>query len=76
MCGLIRRYGASEPTVAVALLRLLTDCASFVWADAARQADIRRETDLILADAERAVTQPADLQQVRDAAARLTRRPG
>ena len=76
MCGLIRRYGSSEPTVSVALLRLLTGCASFVGADAARQADIRRETDLILADAERAVGQPADLQQVRDAAARLTRRPG
>jgi len=71
MCGLLRRYGASEPTVAVALLRLLTDCSAFVGDDPRRTADIARQADLILADAERAVAQPADLDQVRAAAARL-----
>jgi uncharacterized membrane protein len=28
ICGLIRRYGAGEPTVAHALLRLLGNCAA------------------------------------------------
>lgn len=71
MCGLIRRFGAPEPTVAVALLRLLTDCLTFVGDDATRRADIREQADLILAAAERAVAEPADLRQVRDAAAPL-----
>jgi uncharacterized membrane protein len=71
MCGLIRRFGAQEPTVSVALLRLLGDCLPFVGEDAVRLADIRRQADLIVADAEREVAQPADLEQVREAAARL-----
>ncbi len=74
MCGLIRRYGAPEPTVAVALLRLLTDCLSFIGQDATRAANIEQQADLILADAERAVEQPADLRQVRAAAALLGQR--
>ena len=28
MCGLIRRYGSAEPTLPVALLRLLENCAA------------------------------------------------
>jgi uncharacterized membrane protein len=72
MCGLIRRFGAQEPTVAVALLRLLGDCLAFVGPDPVRRSDIRREAALILADAERAIPQPADLEQVREAASRLT----
>jgi uncharacterized membrane protein len=71
MCGLIRRFGAPEPTVAVALLRLLTDCLTFVGADVTRRADIREQADLILAAAEREVAEPADLRQVRDAAVGL-----
>src|SRR4051794_17749562 len=59
MCGLIRRFGAQEPTVSVALLRLLDDCLPFVGPDAVRRADIRQQADLIVADAEQAVTQPA-----------------
>lgn len=74
MCGLIRRYGAQEPTVAVALLRLLDDCLSFTGQDAIREADIRQQADLILADAERAIKQPADLVKVRTAAALLSHR--
>lgn len=76
MCGLIRRFGAQEPTVSVALLRLLGDCRTFVGQDAVRLADIRREGDLIVADAEREVVQPADLEQVREAAGRLARALG
>lgn len=72
MCGLIRRFGAQEPTVTVALLRLLADCSTFVGPDPVRRADIRREADLIVVDAERATVQAADLEQVREAAARLS----
>lgn len=74
MCGLIRRYGAQEPTVSVALLRLLADCLMFVGPASPRAADIREEAELILADAERSVPQQADLRQVRAAAAVLDRR--
>lgn len=73
MCGLIRRFGAAEPTVSVALLRLLTDCLAFVGPDTVRRADIREQADLILAAAERQVAEPADLRQVRDVAAGLHR---
>jgi uncharacterized membrane protein len=60
MCGLIRRYGATEPTIAVALLRLLGSCAS-VTGDDDRRAAIAEQARLVVADAEREVAQPADL---------------
>jgi uncharacterized membrane protein len=71
MCGLIRRYGSHEPTVVVALLTLLADCASVLPSGSPRLADLREQADLIIADAEREVRQPADLRQVHDAATRL-----
>ena len=40
MCGLIRRYGAAEPTVAHALLRLLGNCAAFAGDDPERRTAI------------------------------------
>ena len=61
MCGLIRRYGASEPTVANALLRLLGNCAAVVGDDPERYAAIEEQARIIVADAEREVAQPADL---------------
>jgi uncharacterized membrane protein len=61
MCGLIRRYGASEPTVANALLRLLSSCAVVVGDDPERRAAIEEQAGIIIADAEREVAQPADL---------------
>ena len=82
VCGLIRRYGSAEPTVMIALLRLLEDCAS-VLPDgparalpegAARWAAIAREGDLILADATTQTAQPADLVPVRVAAEALRAR--
>jgi uncharacterized membrane protein len=69
MCGLVRRYGAHEPTVSVALLRLLADCRTFIGPDEVRRGDVLRQASLIVEDAERSVHQPADLRQVRDAAA-------
>jgi uncharacterized membrane protein len=61
MCGLIRRYGASEPTLANALLRLLGNCAAVAGDDPERYAAIEEQARIIVADAEREVAQPADL---------------
>jgi len=61
MCGLIRRYGAREPTVAHALLRLLNNCAAVVADDPERCAAIEEQARIVIADAEREVAQPIDL---------------
>jgi len=65
MCGLIRRYGAGEPIVAVALLRLLANCAAVTGSDAQRLAAIDEQAGIIMEDAERTVEQPADVVGVR-----------
>ena len=74
MCGLIRRYGCAEPTVSLALLRLLHECAAVLPDDPARWAAIGEQADLVLADATRETAQPADLAPVVAAAADLQRR--
>jgi uncharacterized membrane protein len=61
MCGLIRRYGAGEPTVAHALLRLLGNCAAVAGDDPGHRAAIAEQARIIVSDAEREVAQPADL---------------
>jgi uncharacterized membrane protein len=61
MCGLIRRYGAREPTVAHALLRLLGNCAAVAGDDPERCAAIEEQARIVIADAEREVAQPIDL---------------
>ena len=70
MCGLIRRYGASEPTVSVALLHLLDDCAEALT-PGDRLTSIAEQVALIRDDAEREIRQPADALMVREAAAVL-----
>ena len=42
MCGLIRRYGSSEPTLSVALFRLLGNCAAVLPDEPARWAALGR----------------------------------
>jgi uncharacterized membrane protein len=64
MCGLIRRYGSTEPTVSIALLRLLENCAAVLPADPARWSALAEQADLVVADATRTVGQPADLVAV------------
>jgi uncharacterized membrane protein len=59
--GLIRRYGAAEPTVMQALLRLLATCAALVPDDPQRWADIEQEARLVTEDAARATVQADDL---------------
>ena len=71
MCGLIRRYGSAEPTLSIALLRLLDDCAVVLPADPARFSALAEQADLIVADATRDTAQPADLRQVKAAADHL-----
>jgi uncharacterized membrane protein len=61
MCGLIRRYGAHEPTVADALLRLLEACADVAGNDPELSTAIQDQAHIIIADAEREIPQPADL---------------
>jgi uncharacterized membrane protein len=68
-CGLVRRYGAGEPTVAQALLRMLVVCARL--GAPAHLAAIEREGDMVVAAAERADMLPADLAVVRAAAMEL-----
>ena len=61
MCGLIRRYGSREPTIAHALLRLLGSCAAVAGGDLEQSAAIEEQARIIIADAEREVAQPVDL---------------
>jgi uncharacterized membrane protein len=71
MCGLIRRYGSKEPTVLLALLRLLEACAVVVRNEPDRWMAIDEQAHLILDDAEREIAQPADSAPVRAATAML-----
>ena len=71
MCGLIRRYGSAEPTLSIALLRLLENCAAVLPADPARWSALGEQADLIVEDATRAIAQPADLVAVTAAGAAL-----
>jgi len=64
MTGLIRRYGAAEPTIAHALLRLLGSCAAVTGDDPELCAAIEEQARIVIADAEREVPQPIDLALV------------
>jgi uncharacterized membrane protein len=61
--GQIRRYGASEPQVAYALLRLL-QVAATQTRDSQRRQVLASHARLVLADAERTICQPADLARL------------
>jgi uncharacterized membrane protein len=69
-CGQIRRYGAAEPRVMKALLRLL-DNAGRSCRTAAYRAVVARQVTLVVADAARMTAQPVDLIPVQAAAATL-----
>jgi uncharacterized membrane protein len=69
MCGLIRRYGAGEPTVITTLLRLLGTCATVEGPESHRLAAIDEQTQIVLDDAEREIRRPADLAAVQAEAA-------
>ena len=63
--GQIRRYGASEPQVAYALLRLL-QVAGAQTRDSGRRQVLASHARLVLADAERTICQPADLARLQN----------
>jgi uncharacterized membrane protein len=62
--GLIRRYGAREPTVMQALLRLLSTVLTGCLDNPHRWAAIEREAELIVTAAERETVEKADLAPV------------
>jgi uncharacterized membrane protein len=71
--GLIRRYGAAEPNVMQALLRLLATCAVLSIEDPRRWSDIERQARLVVGDAERRCGRPEDLETVHAQAANVDR---
>jgi uncharacterized membrane protein len=71
-CAQIRRYGSAEPTVGLALIRLLR-AATYVTTDPGRRSAIAGQLELLLTDTERDVRQPADFVAVRVEAAILSR---
>lgn len=74
MCGLVRRYGSGEPTVSMALLRLLDTCATVARTDWARLHAVADQARLIVTDAEGETRQAADVEPVRLAEQALLRR--
>jgi len=50
MCGLIRRYGASRPAVAHALLRLPGSCSAVAADDPGRCAVIEEQARIVVSD--------------------------
>jgi uncharacterized membrane protein len=72
-CGQIRRYGASEPRVMNALLRLLGNTGRSCR-DAASRSVVVDQINLVVADAERMTAQPLDLRTVHATATRLLSR--
>jgi uncharacterized membrane protein len=72
-CAQIRRFGAAEPTVSRELIDML-DSTAHVTDKPDRLETIKRQLDLIVADAASAVRQPADLIAVQAAADALRAR--
>jgi uncharacterized membrane protein len=62
--GLIRRYGAAEPTVVAALLRLLTITLETSGLAPEHWAAVTEQADLLVSAAEREVAEQADLTLV------------
>ena len=62
--GLIRRYGAAEPTVVTALLRLLEATLEACGRAPEQRAPIAEQADLLVSAATREVAEPADLALV------------
>ena len=63
-CGMVRRYGAAEPTVVHAVLRLLTTCAVLAREDPAYRDAVEQQAELLLSAAHQSGVDPADLDAV------------
>lgn len=68
-CGQLRRVAAHEPHVVAALLNMLDEIRRRT-SSSHDHADIEREADLLHADAQRAILQPADLASLLEAQGR------
>jgi uncharacterized membrane protein len=64
-CGQVRRFGAAEPRVVRALLRVLRATSMFCQTDADR-ALVAHQVQLVREDARAAIRQPADLASVQE----------
>jgi uncharacterized membrane protein len=73
--GQVRRFGRAEPRVVRAVLRVLRNTGRFCHDDAGRTL-VAETVRLVLADAELAIVQPADLAPVRQHANRVLREVG
>ena len=71
--GLIRRYGAAEPTVIVALLRLLTTALEASGPVHEHRTAVTEQADLLVSAAQREIAEPADLALVHSERAALDR---
>ncbi|MDP9405671.1 MAG: DUF2254 domain-containing protein [Actinomycetota bacterium] len=69
-CGQIRRYGAREPAVLIALLWMLGEVDARCRSDEHHR-QVAAQAALIVAAAERAIDEPCDVETVRNAAAAL-----
>ena len=65
------RYGATDVTVMLALTRLLRSCAEVLPAGSPRLTTLDRAAAAVLADAERAMRRPSDVERVRAAVTSL-----
>jgi uncharacterized membrane protein len=69
--GLIRRYGAAEPTVIAALLRLLATALEAIGQVPQHWEVVQEQANLLVSAAEREVAEPADLAIVHSGRAAL-----
>ncbi len=73
MCGLVRRYGSSEPNAMTGLLRLMDHCARVARNDPERLDAISELARIVAEDGLRDIAQPVDAAQVVDEEAELQR---
>ncbi len=65
VCGVIGRYGAHELTVMTALCHLVRSCAEVLPTGSDRLNPLHQAAGFILADAERAMVRPSDVESIR-----------
>ena len=71
ICSMIGRYGGSEVTVLLALVRLLRTCASALSEDPERQRALVEAAQMVLDDGERGIARPSDLESLRSVVRKL-----
>jgi hypothetical protein len=63
--GLFGHYGSSDVTVMLALVRLFRTCVEVLPADSDRLDVLDQAAAAVLADAERSIPRPTDLERIR-----------